>query len=231
MNAASIKSMYNYFIHSWRRRGVIYSLKIVLAELWFDIKYGTETIELKSLDKMHDVSAEDKADAVHYQASYVYNYEKFFEKLSNKIDFNSAFIDLGSGKGRAMILAAIAGFKKIYGVEFSPELNSISKQNLSNFSKKFHADVDFDVIEVNAKKYQFETDVKLVYMANPFGPDIIFKVLENIDKSLEKKSREILIVYFNPLQEKIITSFGWQTVAEYSDPSGQILFKAFLKQK
>ena len=46
----------------------------------------------------------------------------------NIYDFN--FVDLGSGKGKVIILAHKMGFKKILGVEISTKLNEICKNNL-----------------------------------------------------------------------------------------------------
>jgi hypothetical protein len=42
------------------------------------------------------------------------------------------FIDLGSGKGRALLLASEFPFQEIIGVELGPELHEIAKKNIRN---------------------------------------------------------------------------------------------------
>jgi predicted RNA methylase len=42
----------------------------------------------------------------------------------------TTFVDIGSGKGRALIIAAEYAFKRIIGVEYSPSLATICRRNL-----------------------------------------------------------------------------------------------------
>ena len=42
-----------------------------------------------------------------------------------------SFIDIGSGKGRALILAGRLGFREAIGVEFSSNLHRIAEKNLA----------------------------------------------------------------------------------------------------
>ena len=44
------------------------------------------------------------------------------------------FVDYGSGKGKAMFLAAEYPFKRIVGVEFAPALHEIACKNLNTSS-------------------------------------------------------------------------------------------------
>jgi SAM-dependent methyltransferase len=51
-----------------------------------------------------------------------------------KINYEDfTFIDFGSGKGRVLLLACELPFKKIIGLEFSPELDAIAKKNIRNY--------------------------------------------------------------------------------------------------
>lgn len=49
--------------------------------------------------------------------------------LSAPVD-ELTFVDLGAGKGRAMLLASELPFRRIVGVEFSPELCDVARRNL-----------------------------------------------------------------------------------------------------
>ncbi len=45
------------------------------------------------------------------------------------------FIDLGSGKGRCLLMAAPYGFKKIIGVEYMPEWHRVAEENIRRFAE------------------------------------------------------------------------------------------------
>src|SRR3984957_17090364 len=44
------------------------------------------------------------------------------------------FVDLGSGKGRALLLASDYPFREIIGVELSPELDQIARANIAHYA-------------------------------------------------------------------------------------------------
>ncbi len=45
------------------------------------------------------------------------------------------FVDVGSGKGRALLLASDYPFRKIIGVELSPELDRIARANIARYEE------------------------------------------------------------------------------------------------
>src|SRR5271167_2282557 len=50
---------------------------------------------------------------------------------SAKIEFGEfTFIDIGSGKGRALLMAADYPFRRILGIELLPELHRVAKENI-----------------------------------------------------------------------------------------------------
>ena len=49
-------------------------------------------------------------------------------------DHDLTFIDLGSGKGRAVLLASLYPFRRLIGVEFSPELTEVARLNVQAVS-------------------------------------------------------------------------------------------------
>ncbi len=105
----------------------IYSLRNKM----FDIKYNVETardVELKHL----------KIDSPNAGAGVMYSGTdpKSFKALFNnwQIPFaDFTFVDLGSGKGRVLLMASEYSFKKIIGVEFSEELNQTAQKNIRSY--------------------------------------------------------------------------------------------------
>ena len=64
---------------------------------------------------------------------------ELFREIINslRIDFREfTFLDIGSGKGRALLLAAEYPFRRIVGVELMPELNSMAEENIRRFASQ-----------------------------------------------------------------------------------------------
>jgi histone methylation protein DOT1 len=52
------------------------------------------------------------------------------------IDFTQfTFVDLGSGKGRVLLMASDYPFKRIIGVEFMPELHRVAQENIRKYTE------------------------------------------------------------------------------------------------
>src|ERR1051326_9070709 len=59
----------------------------------------------------------------------------FHEMLDSlKVDFSDfTFIDIGSGKGRTLLMASDYPFRKILGVELLPELHRVAQENIVKY--------------------------------------------------------------------------------------------------
>ncbi|MFC2176351.1 hypothetical protein ACFLR1_05220, partial [Bacteroidota bacterium] len=78
--------------------------------------------------------------ALHAGHLYQPSSSVIFERVMKALNINFkdlVFLDIGSGKGRAMILAAEHGFKKVIGVEYASELNEIAKSNIELIKDRF----------------------------------------------------------------------------------------------
>ena len=62
---------------------------------------------------------------------------------------NSAFVDFGSGKGRAILVASRLPFRKVIGVEYSEPLTKIAQENISIF-RKHHTICDIEAVWADA---------------------------------------------------------------------------------
>ena len=90
----------------------------------------------------------------------------------------TTFVDLGCGKGRALILAAEAGFGNVEGVEFSSVLSSIARKNILKLRI-----ANASILTGDAAEYQFTRPHILLFMFNPFDASVMRVVAENIVKS------------------------------------------------
>ncbi len=176
--------------------GLDTTFQYVTSDLFFDFKYGVETINTVMLDEL-EINSPNKPHGRYYEGTNVYIFRTMFSLV--KIDApNSCFVDFGSGKGKAMLLAAEKGFRKVVGVEFSGELVEICRRNLEIFKRKKKSKTEFEVIHADAAEYDIPDEANLLYFANPFDEMLIGKVIDNILKSLEKCPREIIVMHLYP---------------------------------
>lgn len=156
----------------------------------FDVKRGVRTSGVKSLFWRRIASGRRK-DTVRYQPVN----ESFFQEAVRCTPRNWTFVDLGCGKGRALILASEAGFQDLIGVDFSPTLCGAARRNLAKL------EIKATILCTDATKYRLPELPCVLYLYNPFGPRILEKVLENLG------SAPRIVVYINPVHESSFHSF------------------------
>ena len=88
----------------------------------------------------------------------------------------TTFVDVGSGKGRVLIVAAMYAFKRIIGVEYSPALAAICRNNL----QKLSITEKCEVIVGDAADFKFPDGNLLVFLYNPFDGVILNRVLRHL---------------------------------------------------
>src|SRR5262249_39527165 len=88
--------------------------------------HTTRPVPLEGLD----IDGDNAVHGNRYEPTPYGVLEDMFTELD--LDYpRFAFVDLGSGKGRILCLAAAYPFRRVIGVEFSRELHAIAKTNLA----------------------------------------------------------------------------------------------------
>lgn len=132
------------------------------------------------------------------------------------IDISSAtFVDLGSGKGRAVLLATRLPFQRVVGVEFSEELNLIAEENLRRFPQAEQRCTEVALLPGDAADFAFPAGPLVIYMYNPFGLPVMQQVVANLQATYQSAPRPIVVLYFTPLYVELWTALDFlqQTVA------------------
>lgn len=108
------------------------------------------------------------------------------------------FIDLGSGKGRALLIASHFLFRRIVGVEFSPALHAIAVQNIGRYRTAARRCHDVTSICEDAARYALPDVPLVVYLYRPFEDNVLATVLTGLRASLARVPRPVFVVYNNP---------------------------------
>ncbi len=139
------------------------------------------------------------------------------------LDFEKyTFVDLGSGKGRALLIASEYPFRAIVGVELSPKLRAIAAANIACYRAPGQQCQNLLSIEGDATVFTFPEGSLVVYLWNPFEAPVFTRVLANLEATLARRPRETYIVYIQPDLEALIEASGswrkvWRDEFELSD--------------
>jgi SAM-dependent methyltransferase len=120
------------------------------------------------------------------------------------IDFSRfTFVDFGAGKGRAVLLASHYPFARIIGVEFSKELVEIARRNIANYSGPTLRRNAMEMHYGDATEFQIPNGPVVIYLYNPFGKELMEKLVNNVRVSLEREPRDFIVLYNTPESESL----------------------------
>jgi SAM-dependent methyltransferase len=137
-----------------------------------------------------------------YQPTVEEEFAEIMQHLA-QVDLETfTFIDLGSGKGRALLLAAMYPFAHIVGVEVQPELDAIARQNIERFQEPGRQCDSIESICADAREYEFPRTDIVLYMFNPFPDYVLREVLNNLVESARRFPRSILVLYNAPFEKQ-----------------------------
>jgi SAM-dependent methyltransferase len=188
-----------------RRRGPLGTadrLVSMVQERFFDWRYGTDTVGALSPCELENALP----GAQRYEATRLRSFRRVMARLGPSRD--NVFIDFGCGKGRALLAAAQLGFKRVEGVEFSGELCAIARQNIAAFARRRRLATECRVVQQDAGAYEVPDDADYFYFFNPFGEQVMRGTLGNIVRSLDRRPREAMLIYCNPLCRNCIEETG-----------------------
>jgi len=162
----------------------------------FDSIHGVQTSGRLALYEL-GIESPNLIYSVEYRPTPVREFLGILAEL--RIDYPKwTFIDLGAGKGRALLLACRFPFKQAVGVEFSPELAALAEANLGAAHDPDRRCINATVVCADASTYVMPLEPAVIYLNNPFQGPVMERVVENVGLSLQARARDLCLVYWNP---------------------------------
>jgi hypothetical protein len=126
------------------------------------------------------------------------------------VDFSQfTFIDLGSGKGRVLLMASGYPFQQIVGVEFMPSLHRVAQKNIDSCSSIRRQCHQIEAVCLDARDFQFPLEPIVVYLFNSFSEATFAQALENLRRSIEQAPRPVYIAYRFTEFESLLEDAAW----------------------
>jgi SAM-dependent methyltransferase len=119
------------------------------------------------------------------------------------------FIDIGSGKGRALLLASHYPFRRIIGIEISRMLNDIARRNIARYASLQQRCRAISCECRDATEYDFPNEPSVVYLFNPFTEPLLRSVVERLRRSLEADPRDVVLIYAHAVHERYMNDQPW----------------------
>jgi SAM-dependent methyltransferase len=162
----------------------------------FDARFGTDTAA--------PVFGHDRMPGAYF---YVATTASLIYEILNALALPRdafAFVDMGSGKGRALLVASEFAFAKIVGIELSPHLHRIAEDNVKRYSPQSQQCADFELRCMNVVDYQYGPEPPVLFLFDPFGRETLESVVANLEASLREDPRDAYIVYIYPQFEDVL---------------------------
>jgi hypothetical protein len=174
----------------------------------FDLFYSTDTAGNVSVEELN-ITSENRNHANPYQATASKLFKKILDALPIRYE-DYIFVDFGSGKGRALLLASNYPFKRIIGIEFSQELHRTAVCNVSKYRSRRQRCFRIEPIYMDAVNYKLPLEPSVVYIFHSFDAEVMRAVLTNIKQSIALYPRDVRFIYYNPVHADVFNEFGFK---------------------
>lgn len=162
----------------------------------FDRTYGTDTAE-----SLTPAEAAITGDAARHAWTYTPIASDDFHRMMADLGLSPeafaayTFIDIGSGKGRAVLLAATYPFQRVVGVEMSALLHQAALQNAAHFQARCPEAPPMDFYCQDATTFAWPETPLVLYFFHPFDTTIMARVSAHLRQTVQRLPRPIVLLY------------------------------------
>ena len=187
----------------------------------FDRTYGVETsgsVE-KTAAGVTDPAA--LADAIKYVPISEQVMRHVLGQVTRVVDPpRVAFVDLGCGKGRALVMASWHPFQSILGVELSPNHAELAQRNLTaHLARPRGHQVHCRNVTVtcaSALHCDLPATDLLIFMYRPFKGQVFQGVLDRLHELAARTGQRIVIAYVCPVERAMLECHpGYHKLLDY----------------
>jgi SAM-dependent methyltransferase len=111
----------------------------------------------------------------------------------------TVFLDIGAGKGRAMLLASQYPFLRVEGVELNAPLAAIAEANISLWQNDLRANAlaPLSLHHADATTHPLPPESTLAFLFHPFELPILRRFLRHIESSISLNPNPFDLLYAN----------------------------------
>jgi predicted RNA methylase len=183
----------------------------------FDRQYGVDTTRSRGTEWAADIDSENWGEGTGYAATPPDTVRRSIQSL--QIDHEEyVFIDLGSGKGRVVLVASEFPFKECLGIEYAPDLHKVAVRNIADFSSDKQRCKVVKSHCLDAAKFSLPETPLVLFFAHPFGDAVLDKFLQSVQRSLRETPRRVYVIYYDPICSDQFVSAGFREIGSHNLP-------------
>jgi SAM-dependent methyltransferase len=179
------------------------------AEYLFDVRRGVRTRGF--VRNEHALSAlSEGGDSNYYQPIGLSPLRRLVSTVPIEPGATT-FVDLGAGRGRAVILAAELGFGRVLGIELDHDLAAEGAQNVGLWRVgrrgRVSGDQVVEVVEGDAAAFTAPGGAVLIALFNSFGATTLRLLLDRLCAGRRGDDAPLFLAYINPVHEDTFEEF------------------------
>jgi SAM-dependent methyltransferase len=163
----------------------------------FDRERGIET----AAEVMLEAVGISGADAARGNVIYRPITEALFRESIAALDIDVAtftFLDIGSGKGKVLFMAADLPFNRIVGIEYAAGLHEVAVRNIAAYRSKTRKCRAIEAVHADALAYPLPEGPLLLFIFNALAPEPMRELLKQVDReAAAKPDRPLFLIYTN----------------------------------
>jgi SAM-dependent methyltransferase len=173
----------------------------------FDEIYGTDTAGSITVENLQIESA-NKRHGSPYEPMPIRTFKKLLKIVKVRHD-DYVFLDIGSGKGRTLLLASNYSFKKVIGVEYALDLHLAALKNIDQYRSHRQRCFNVESVHIDAAEFEIPLEPTICFFFNPFDEKIMRTVLTKFKKSIERHPRDVRFISYIPRHVHLFDELGF----------------------
>jgi SAM-dependent methyltransferase len=221
--SGGIKKAWRKWQWSLEQRGVWGTLRVVLervlsrrrrgavAQHPFDVEHGVETSGLIGGGELAIGVANDRYSTAYHgvpPSRMRDALERWRATSGTGATEDYTFVDIGCGKGRAMMMASEMPFREVVGVELNAGLLRVAEENLRRWRELGRMRCGVRVVQGDVTEVTLPDGPLLVYLYNPFHAPVLRALLQRIDGAAGDVRGCVDVLYLVPHQEAVFEEFA-----------------------
>lgn len=173
----------------------------------FDTRHHVTTQAIAFLSDLDpEVVGDAGAHATHYEPVPPSDFHELLALLDPDEITASAFVDIGCGMGRAVLLASEYPFRQIVGIEVSPALHEVARQNLADAANFATRCRDVRLIRGDGRIAQYPPGPLVAFLYNPFDADALNATVNAL---CFERDAPLLVLYHTAAEEAVLFERGF----------------------
>jgi hypothetical protein len=171
--------------------------KQIPINLAFDREHGVET----AMELPLEAAGVPLADVEGGNGVYRPLTEALFRTslASIRIDASEfTFVDIGSGKGKVMFMAADLPFKRVVGIEYALGLHEVAVRNIAAYHSHTQQCKDLEAVHGDALQFRLPDGPLVLFTFNALSKELMREMMRKLDQdAAADPTRPLFFIYTN----------------------------------